>query len=88
MEVAQYQQNIDMFTAIASSLPTELPEHLQQFRTRLDKHATAAEVPDLDDLALLSDVWMYDEMNARIRAEMVEMRKAKAILDFMESQSQ
>ena len=87
IEVAQYQQNIDMFTVIADSLPKELPPHLEQYRTRLDKHATAAEITDLNDLELLSDVWMYDEMQARIRAEMVEMRKAKAILTFMESQA-
>lgn len=85
-EVQQYQTNIEMFKAIAATLPSELPEHLQSFRTRTDKHAASAEITNLDDLELLSDVWMHDEMNARVRSEMVEMRKAKAILDFITTQ--
>ena len=85
-EVNQYQSNINMFTGIASSLPSELPEHLSAYRARVDKHAAAAEVSDLDDLSLLSDVWLHDEMQARIRSEMVEMRKSQAILSFLQSQ--
>lgn len=84
-EVAQYQSNIDMFNSILQTLPSELPAHLEQFRSRQDRHVAIAEVDDLDDVALLSDVWFHDEMKARIRSEMVEMRKAAAILAVMES---
>jgi len=86
-EVAQYQSNIDTFTAILSTLPTELPERLQGLRARTDRHAAAAEVEDLDDVALLSDVWFYDELKGRVRSETVEMRKAAAILAALEAQA-
>jgi len=86
-EVAQYQSNIDTFTTIIATLPSELPERLQGFRARTDRHAAAAEIEDLDDVALLSDVWFFDELKGRVRSETVEMRKAAAILAALEAQA-
>jgi len=86
-EVAAYQQNIDTYTALIASLPSELPAHLQEYRARTDRHAAAAEIEDLDDLELLSDVWFYDELKARVRSEIVEKRKAQAILSALEAQA-
>jgi hypothetical protein len=86
-EVAQYQSNIDTFTAIIATLPSELPERLQGFRPRTDRHAAAAEIENLDDVALLSDVWFFDELKGRVRSETVEMRKAAAILAALEAQA-
>lgn len=83
-EVAEYQKNINTFSAIANTLPTTLPDHLQEYRGRQDKHQAAAEIANLEDLQLLSDVWFYDELQARIRSEMVEMRKSQAILTVLE----
>ena len=85
-EVEQYQNNIDMFFIIAYGLPSELPPHLEQYRNRTDRHQAAAEIMNVDDLQTLSDVWMHDEMQARIRSEMVEMRKAMAIKTALEAQ--
>lgn len=85
MEVAQYQANIDTFNALLQTLPSELPPHLEQYRTRTDRHAAAAEIEDLDDVTLLSDVWFHDECKARVRSETVEMRKAQAILSVLEA---
>lgn len=84
-EVAAYQLNITNYTALVGTLPNELPAHLEPYRTRSDKHAAIAEIEDLDDVALLSDVWFRAECNARIRSEMVEMRKAQAILSVLEA---
>jgi hypothetical protein len=85
-EVAQYQANIDMYKTILVSMPTELPEHLEKFRTRTDKHVAIAEVEDLDDVELLSNVWFGEQLKASIRTEMVEQAKAKAILAAMQAQ--
>lgn len=85
-EVAQYQTNIDTFTAILNTLPTELPEHLEPYRKRSDKHQAIAEIENFDDVKLLSDVWFAEELKGRIRSEMVEQAKAKAILAVLEAQ--
>jgi hypothetical protein len=85
-EVAQYQQNISTFQTILATLPNELPERLQGFRARTDRHAAAGEIENLDDVALVSDVWFYDELQGRVRSETVEMRKAAAILAVLEAQ--
>lgn len=85
LEVAQYQANIDTYDAIIATLPSELPAHLQSYRNRKDKHDAAAEIEDLDDLQLLSNVWFHDELKARIRSEIVEKAKAQAILTVLEA---
>lgn len=84
-EVTMYQNNIDTFNAVIRNLPSELPEHLVAYRARKDKHDAAAEIQNLDDVALVSDVWFYDELQGRIRSEIVEMRKAQAILQTLEA---
>lgn len=84
-EVAAYQQNIATFTALVATLPSELPARLEQYRGRTDRHAAAAEIEDLDDVALLADVWFHDELKARVRSETVELRKAQAILSVLEA---
>jgi hypothetical protein len=85
-EVADYQKNIDNFTAIIATLPSELPSHLEAYRNRTDKHQAAAEISNLEDVALLSDVWFRAELEGRIRSEIVEMRKSQAILSILEAQ--
>jgi len=85
-EVNAYQHNIDTFTSLIASLPDELPSHLEPYRSRTDRHAAAAEIEDLEDLELLSDVWFHDELKARVRSETVEKRKAQAILSALEAQ--
>jgi hypothetical protein len=79
-EVAQYSANIAMYESIIATLPTEWPEHLLQYRNSNDKHKTASEVSDLDDVALLSKLWYADDCHKAIRSETVEKTKAEAIL--------
>ena len=79
-EVASYQSNIDLYTAMAAALPSEWPDHLIQYKGRTDRHEAIAEIEDLEDVALVSDLWAHDQAVAAIRAETVEMRKAQAIL--------
>lgn len=79
-EVAQYDEAIALFTAIAAALPSEYPDHLAQHKGATDKHAVIATIEDLDDVELLSDLWAYDDAQAAIRANIVEKRKAQAIL--------
>lgn len=86
-EVAQYEANIAMYTAIAAGTPSEYPEHLAQYKNATDKHAVIAEVSDLGDVELLGDLWAHDAAQAAIRAETVELRKSRAILTVLESQA-
>ena len=85
-EVAQYQSNIDLYTSIASTLPSEWPDYLIQYKGRSDKHEAIAEIEDLDDVVLVSDLWAHDQAVASIRAETVEMRKAQSILNALIAQ--
>lgn len=83
-EVAQYQNNIDTYTTILETLSTSLPPHLESYRNRSDKHPAIAEIEDLNDVAILSNVWFAEELRGRIRSEMLEQAKAKAILSVLE----
>jgi hypothetical protein len=84
-ELSAYQNNIDNFSTIIKTLPTSLPSRLESYRSRTDRHAAAAEIQDLDDVKLVADVWFHDELQGRIRSEIVEMRKVQAILAVLES---
>jgi hypothetical protein len=85
LEVAQYQQNIAMFTAIAGGLPTEWPARLEKYRGAKNKHEVVDEVEDMADVQLLSQLWYADECHKAIRSETVEMTKAAAILAVLEA---
>lgn len=85
-EVNQYKKNIDLYTAIAENLPSEWPDHLIHFKSRTDRHEAISEIEDLDEVALVSDLWAHDQAVAAIRAETVEMRKAMSILRALELQ--
>jgi hypothetical protein len=87
LEVAQYEQNIAMYTAIANSLPSEWPEHLAHLKGSANQHADIATLEDLDDVQLVGDLWAHDQAKAAIRAETIEKRKAEAILAFLEAQA-
>ena len=81
MEIQQYETNIVMFKAILATLPTEYPEHLIQYKDAEDHHITIGKIDNLDDVELLSQLWYADECYKRIRSEMVELQKAKAIFN-------
>jgi len=85
-EVNQYTANIAMYKSILTSLPTEYPAHLEQFKGTKDKHNVIATIEDLDDVDLLSKLWAADDCKAAIRSEMVERAKAQAILDVLKTQ--
>jgi hypothetical protein len=84
-EVAQYEANIAMYTAILATLPTEWPTRLIEYREAVDKHAVASKIHDMDDVELLSKLWYADQCYGAIRAETVEMNKAKAILTVLQN---
>lgn len=86
-EVAQYEQNIAMYSAIAASLPSQWPEHLIHLKGSTSQHADIATLEDLDDVELVGDLWAHDQAKAAIRAETIEKRKAEAILAFLEAQN-
>ena len=86
-EVAQYEANIAMYTAMLSNLPTEYPSHLEQYRGATNKHLVIGEIEDLDDVTLLSDLWAADDCRKAIRTETLEMRKAQAILTVLQNNS-
>jgi hypothetical protein len=84
-EVTQYEANIAMYNAILSTLPDAWPAEFEYLRGVANRHAAAAEIEDLNLVAMLSQLWYADECRAAIRAEMVEMTKAKAILAVLEA---
>lgn len=84
-EVAQYETNIAMYTAILATLPQEWPTRLLEYRDVTDKHAAAAKIDDMEDVELLSKLWYADQCYAAIRSETVEMNKAKAILTVLQA---
>lgn len=86
-EVAQYEANIAMYTAIAAALPSVWPEHLAYLKGSKTQHESIIAVDDLDEVALIGDLWAHDAAQAAIRAETVELAKAKAILAFLEAQA-
>jgi N-acetyl-anhydromuramyl-L-alanine amidase AmpD len=84
-EVAQYEANITMYQTILAGLPTEWPQGLLQHREATDRHKAAGEVADLDDVALLSQLWYADDCYKAIRSETVEKTKAEAILNTLKA---
>lgn len=85
-EVAQYEQNIVLYTAIADATPSEWPEHLAHLKNATDRHAAIATVTDLADVELVGDLWAHDAAQAALRAETIELRKSRAILAVLEAQ--
>lgn len=85
-EVLQYDATISMYDSIRAVLPSEWPDHLQGFKSRTDRHAAIAEIEDLSDVALVSDLWAHDDAKAAIRSNMVERAKSQAILTAMQAQ--
>jgi hypothetical protein len=84
-EVAQYETNIALYESILTSLPTEWPSHLEKYRGAKNQHESAAEVSNLADVELLSKLWYVDECKKAIRAETVELTKAKSILAVLQA---
>ena len=84
-EVDQYTANIAMYQSILATLPTEYPEHLQQYVGRTDLHAVVAEIENLDDVELLSQLIYAHQCKASIRAEIAERTKAIAILNVLKA---
>lgn len=79
-EIAQYEQNIATYTAIVASTPSEWPAHLLPHKGATNKHEVIAQIEDLADVELLSDLWTNADARAAIRTETLEKRKAEAIL--------
>lgn len=86
-EVKQYEQNIKMYKQILDTLPTEWPENLIEFRGKTEQHKVIAQIENMSDVELLSDLWYADQCKAAIRAETLEMTKAKRILQVLEAQA-
>ena len=84
-EVAQYEANIVLYNNLLTTLPTEYPAHLLEYKGAEDQHKIAASIENLDDVELLSKLWYADECKAAIRAETVELTKAKSILQILQT---
>lgn len=84
-EVNQYTANIAMYQSILDTLPTEYPVHLQQYKGRTDLQIVVAEVENLDDVELLSQLIYAQQCKAAIRAEIAERAKATAILNVLKA---
>ena len=85
-EVAQYEANIALYTAILQTLPTQWPTHLEQFKGSKNEHEDIAKVENLADVELLGKLWYADTVKKAIRTETIECTKAKAILQILQNQ--
>jgi hypothetical protein len=83
-EVAQYEANIALYTAILETLPTEWPERLLQYKGAKNQHDAIADI-DTADVELLAKLWYADECRKAIRTETVELTKAKSILTVLQA---
>ena len=84
MEVAQYEANVALYQSILTTLPTEWPERLLQFKGAKNQHDAIANV-DSADVELLSKLWYADECAKAVKTETLELTKAKAILNVLQS---
>ena len=84
MEVAQYEANVALYQSILTTLPTEWPERLLQFKGAKNQHDAIANV-DNADVELLSKLWYADECAKAVKTETLELTKAKAILSVLQS---
>lgn len=84
-EVAQYDANIAMYQQILATLPTTWPKHLEQYRGATNEHEVAAQIENLNDVILLSQLLYADRCKASIRTETLERTKAAAILAVLEA---
>ena len=84
-EVAQYESNIALYQSMLVNLPTEYPAHLLEYKDATDKHAVIGKIANLDDVNLLSDLWIADDCIKAIRTETLEKRKAEAILSVLQN---
>jgi hypothetical protein len=83
-EVAQYEANIALYQSILSSLPTEWPENLLQYRGAKNQHDVIATV-DIADVELLGKLWYSDECAKFIRTETLELTKSRSILNVLQA---
>ena len=83
-EVAQYESNIALYTSMLANLPTEWPARLEQYKNATDKHNVIGGIADLNDVALLADLWTAQDCVKAIRTEILEKRKAEAILAILQ----
>ena len=85
LEVYQYQLNIDNYTTMLGSLPSdEWPDHLVEY-----KAATIESLPwDMSDtdVDLVSDYQYRDRLRALSRTERIEQSKARRVLDALKEQ--
>lgn len=84
-EVNDYQNNINRFTSMLTTLPTDdLPNHLTQYRDM-----TAVQVPlsvPLEDVLLIEKYRFRDAMILRIRTENIEMSKSQHLLNAIDAE--
>ena len=85
-EVDDYNNTIALFQSVHAALPGTWPAHLEPYKHRKDRHDAIAEIENLDDVELVSNLWAHDDAKAAIRANMVERAKAQAILSALQTQ--
>ena len=83
-EVYAYDLNIANYQTLLTTLPSEWPEHLVEYR-QTDPHAAAVMCPNehVEELALLQQ---YDRVNALLSTEILERTKAATLLEVLDAQ--
>lgn len=84
-EVEGYQVNIDNYTRMVAKITGQWCTRSEPFRGMDTKAVIAARVDD-DLLEKVSDLNFRDTLNAALRAERMEQRKAKLVLEVLQDQ--
>ena len=83
-EVAEYQVNVDNYTAMLTIIPSDLPEELEQHRYHDIKELVIALTEE--ELTVLSDVQFHAKIAGSLIMEKLEQRKAQYVMDAMKVQ--
>lgn len=81
-EVYQYQINIDNYTTLLNSVPSQWPADLEQYRTAGED---LAEVP-VERLQEVSDLKFSARIAALLRTELIEQNKSRHIYNALVAQ--
>lgn len=84
-EVADYQTNIDNYTRMIAKIRGEWCEQTEHLRG-LDTQQMVAACQDESLLTRAADLNFRDKLQAMVRAERIEQRKAMLVLEVLQDQ--
>jgi len=81
-EIESYQLNIDNYTHILSTMPTEYPDRLLVYKDA--PPVDLVNTLSFEDIQLLSDLQFRDRLQKTLVTEKLEQRKARLVLEALQ----